>query len=191
MKTLNVLAFGAILVCFYPQTSEAESFMGFECRTNCSGHRAGYEWAKKRDVRIEPQCPLVGNRASFHEGCLAFVRGRAPEVKQIEGEIYPMPGYARGECLRPGTAINFQVEGDAIAEQLNSRSDFAPLQKALKDRYWTFGQMAVKGRKMIVLIHKSETRIMFDRKDGRGMAFVSENGNLTGVNDLICRVTFR
>lgn len=52
----------------------AESFMGYECSSDCSGHRAGYNWARERSLSGPAQCPLVGRRRSFYEGCLAFVQ---------------------------------------------------------------------------------------------------------------------
>jgi hypothetical protein len=45
-------------------------FRGFRCTQDCSGHEAGYAWARKRGVKEPSQCG--GNSRSFYEGCLAW-----------------------------------------------------------------------------------------------------------------------
>lgn len=57
----------------YPST---RSFGGFPCRQDCSGHRAGYDWAKKKGIRAAAQCG--GRSQSFIEGCIVFAEGLAP-----------------------------------------------------------------------------------------------------------------
>ena len=54
-----------------PALSQKE-FGGYECTDDCSGHKAGYEWAEARGVSDAAQCPLRGKALSFYEGCLAF-----------------------------------------------------------------------------------------------------------------------
>jgi hypothetical protein len=49
----------------------AQSFRGYTCSGNCSGHEAGYEWAEENDIEDEDDCS--GNSQSFIEGCLAYV----------------------------------------------------------------------------------------------------------------------
>lgn len=46
-------------------------FRGYPCSEDCSGHVAGYEWAKENDFLDYEKCE-TGN-ASFDEGCEAFV----------------------------------------------------------------------------------------------------------------------
>jgi hypothetical protein len=48
-----------------------ESFNGYECTEDCSGHEAGYEWAEENDIYDEGDCD--GNSDSFIEGCLSYV----------------------------------------------------------------------------------------------------------------------
>ena len=43
------------------------------CLEDCSGHRAGYEWAEENSVSDEDDCN--GNSNSFNEGCINFVNG--------------------------------------------------------------------------------------------------------------------
>ncbi len=52
----------------------SKTFKGYGCRDDCSGHRAGYEWAQRNGLRSASQCS--GNSESFIEGCVAFAEGR-------------------------------------------------------------------------------------------------------------------
>lgn len=45
----------------------------YQCTSDCSGHRAGYEWARNRSIADPNQCS--GNSNSFIEGCRAFTEG--------------------------------------------------------------------------------------------------------------------
>lgn len=49
-------------------------FKGFRCTNDCSGHRAGYSWAKQKNHTNRSDCQ--SNSQSFIEGCWAFVDGR-------------------------------------------------------------------------------------------------------------------
>jgi hypothetical protein len=59
----------------------ARSFGGYECTADCSGHKAGYEWAEAKDISDEENCEAIlrrsPNRNSFYEGCLAYVEDPA------------------------------------------------------------------------------------------------------------------
>lgn len=48
-----------------------QSFSGYECTEDCSGHEAGYEWAEENDISDTYDCN--GNSQSFNEGCEAYV----------------------------------------------------------------------------------------------------------------------
>ena len=51
---------------------------GYECTENCSGHEAGYAWAKEHDISDAADCDTAGehsNSPSFAEGCHAYVDG--------------------------------------------------------------------------------------------------------------------
>ena len=47
------------------------SFNGYECTEDCSGHDAGYDWAEENDIDDEYDCD--GNSNSFNEGCMSYV----------------------------------------------------------------------------------------------------------------------
>ena len=42
----------------------------WECTDDCSGHNAGYEWAKEKGITDPSDCD--GNSESFIEGCEAY-----------------------------------------------------------------------------------------------------------------------
>lgn len=49
-----------------------QTFHGYVCSQDCSGHKAGYSWAARKQIKNESQCR--GNSRSFVEGCKIFVR---------------------------------------------------------------------------------------------------------------------
>ncbi len=51
--------------------TEYESFGGYECTEDCSGHEAGYQWAEDNGIETEDDCG--GNSDSFVEGCWSYV----------------------------------------------------------------------------------------------------------------------
>jgi hypothetical protein len=53
--------------------ARAREFGGHECSDDCSGHAAGYRWAKSKSITDESDCPLRGNATSFYEGCTVYV----------------------------------------------------------------------------------------------------------------------
>lgn len=53
-----------------PPVRTPNTFMGYECTDDCSGHEAGYAWAEEHDVDDPDDCD--GNSESFIEGCRAY-----------------------------------------------------------------------------------------------------------------------
>lgn len=49
------------------------------CTSDCSGHEAGFEWAREQDVTDASECS--GNSDSFVEGCEAFAQARQQEAE--------------------------------------------------------------------------------------------------------------
>jgi len=71
MKTLFLMA---LLVSVLGSTSaSADTFDGYECTDDCSGHQAGYDWAEDNDIDDEDSCDTPSQ--SFNEGCQSFVQG--------------------------------------------------------------------------------------------------------------------
>jgi hypothetical protein len=48
-----------------------DTFYGYDCTEDCSGHEAGYSWAEDNDIDDTYDCD--GNSQSFIEGCEAYV----------------------------------------------------------------------------------------------------------------------
>lgn len=51
--------------------AQYRTFGGNDCTDDCSGHRAGYEWAEQNVITDESDCG--GNSNSFIEGCRTYV----------------------------------------------------------------------------------------------------------------------
>lgn len=51
----------------------ADTFNGYGCTDDCSGHQAGYEWAEENEIDDEGSCDTESQ--SFNEGCQSFVEG--------------------------------------------------------------------------------------------------------------------
>lgn len=49
---------------------EVQTFNGYECTDDCSGHEAGYNWAEEKGI-IDPE-DCGGNSSSFIEGCESY-----------------------------------------------------------------------------------------------------------------------
>ena len=64
-------------ILFLIPSAEADSFHGYTCTQDCSGHKAGYEWAEKKGIADEDDCG--GSSQSFAEGCQAYVEESASE----------------------------------------------------------------------------------------------------------------
>jgi hypothetical protein len=57
-------------------TTRDSSTVGYPCTQDCSGHRAGYNWAKQHSIDEVDNCNKAGetsNSPSFAEGCRAYV----------------------------------------------------------------------------------------------------------------------
>jgi hypothetical protein len=64
-----VLGLVLLTICA-PSPLLADTFHGYECTDDCSGHKAGYAWAEREDVTNPDDCD--GNSQSFIEGCEAW-----------------------------------------------------------------------------------------------------------------------
>ncbi|TIP06596.1 MAG: hypothetical protein E5X72_01685 [Mesorhizobium sp.] len=65
-----------------------QTFEGYDCTADCSGHQAGYDWAERNGISDAIDCD--GNSQSFNEGCQAYVDEQRPasddEVPADEGD---------------------------------------------------------------------------------------------------------
>lgn len=62
------------------------------CTQDCSGHEAGFEWARDKDISDPSGCG--GNSQSFIEGCEAFAEERQAEAEQQAAESATEDGEA-------------------------------------------------------------------------------------------------
>lgn len=60
----------ALLLAASSASAQDRWFGGNLCTDDCSGHRAGYEWAKRKGIRSTLDCG--GNSLSFKEGCRTY-----------------------------------------------------------------------------------------------------------------------
>lgn len=58
------------------QIHENLEYKGYRCRKDCSGHIAGYEWARQRNITDPEACPYRPSHPSFHEGCRSYAEQR-------------------------------------------------------------------------------------------------------------------
>jgi hypothetical protein len=72
-KVINFLLISLILALFMlsPSLLKAKTFMGYQCTDDCSGHEAGYNWARDNEIDDTDDCD--GKSESFNEGCVAYV----------------------------------------------------------------------------------------------------------------------
>jgi hypothetical protein len=59
-------------------TLRNHKFDKYDCTLDCSGHKAGYEWAERKSISDAYDCDVAGNHynsLSFAEGCRAYVDG--------------------------------------------------------------------------------------------------------------------
>ena len=54
--------------------TEGLMYRGYPCTKDCSGHMAGYEWARAHNVSDPAECP-IGHSNSFTEGCRSYAEG--------------------------------------------------------------------------------------------------------------------
>lgn len=65
------VCFTRVQHCF----KQSKSFGGYNCKGDCSGHEAGYNWASDNAYADEDDCEAMdaNDSKSFYEGCLVFV----------------------------------------------------------------------------------------------------------------------
>ncbi len=76
-RSVFFAAITSIVVIFmFNAESLARTFGDNECTDDCSGHKAGYEWAQARGITDASTCESIlsrsPNSASFSEGCVTY-----------------------------------------------------------------------------------------------------------------------
>lgn len=54
------------------EKGQSKTFEGSNCTGDCSGHKAGYNWAEEKGITDPSDCG--GNSSSFIEGCKSYAR---------------------------------------------------------------------------------------------------------------------
>ncbi|MDR1081255.1 MAG: hypothetical protein LBQ79_09935 [Deltaproteobacteria bacterium] len=65
-------------LCAPATPAAADTFFGYDCTDDCSGHEAGYDWAESSGVGDSDDC--TGNSESFIEGCRAWLQEQGHET---------------------------------------------------------------------------------------------------------------
>lgn len=55
------------------RSTPSRTFHGYACTEDCSGHKAGYDWAARKGIDDPDDCG--GYSQSFIEGCRAYAGG--------------------------------------------------------------------------------------------------------------------
>ena len=96
-----IASFARRSLTLFSASASAQSFKGYPCTDDCSGHEAGYEWAERKDDTDPDDC--AGNSNSFIEGCRAWAEEQAPQKTSDDpgdtGRRRAMS--ARGQVVRP------------------------------------------------------------------------------------------
>jgi hypothetical protein len=76
-KAMGRVLISAATFALFVTVAAARTFGGYECTVDCSGHKAGYEWAEGKGITDKAECEQIlnnsPNRTSFYEGCMAYV----------------------------------------------------------------------------------------------------------------------
>lgn len=99
----------AVLMTALP--AAADTFKGYTCTKDCSGHKAGYAWAQKKGITDPSTCS--GHSKSFIQGCRAAAE-EAFDPSAIE------PAAGAEDAIDPSTAH------DPFALQPFSDDPFSP-----------------------------------------------------------------
>ena len=87
MKNRLSMAFVIGSFCLASHAADANTFGGNDCTDDCSGHKAGYDWAEQNGVKDGSECS--GNSTSFEEGCQTYIEdpSRGSDVDDDGNEI--------------------------------------------------------------------------------------------------------
>lgn len=78
--TLYAIALTILVVSSAQAREYGLIYKGYDCTVDCSGHKAGYDWAKKKNIKSHDECG--GRSRSFIEGCYAWVDSQGDNSDQ-------------------------------------------------------------------------------------------------------------
>ena len=82
MKTLYAITL--LVSMLGSTTASADTFDGYECTDDCSGHQAGYDWAVENEIDDVDSCGTESQ--SFNEGCQSAVDGGSGVINSDDDE---------------------------------------------------------------------------------------------------------
>lgn len=82
MTFLARSTFLAIVAAQFVNPALASEFYGYRCTKDCSGHRAGFAWAERKEIQNKHNC--TGHSQSFREGCLAWVSSKEAKTEKAK-----------------------------------------------------------------------------------------------------------
>ncbi|RUW77269.1 hypothetical protein EN786_25250 [Mesorhizobium sp. M4B.F.Ca.ET.143.01.1.1] len=71
IRAMARLAAVTLTVAFGTPCLAQQTFGGNACTEDCSGHKAGYDWAQQNQITDDSDCS--SNSQSFNEGCQTYV----------------------------------------------------------------------------------------------------------------------
>lgn len=114
-----------------------------------------------------------------------FFTGSMLLVSPVSGaEAKPYEKHGIVNCALPGTIINFTLNGVGGAEVADLETNYPPLRAAAKVKVWAASTTAEGPAKTLVLDNLAGSRIMARIRDGKGMAFIGDDG----VSDILCQI---
>lgn len=98
-----------------PADTRKPKFFGrFVCAGDCSGHKAGFAWARTKNITDARQCSASNNSPSFREGCLVFAENE-PKVEQTREDAASAAKRAKMKRI-VDFAKNLGVSEDELTE---------------------------------------------------------------------------
>ena len=74
----------ATMIFFVCASATAQTFDGYICTVDCSGHEAGYDWAERNGITDPSECS--GNSQSFIEGCQSYAGESGPYGDDLDND---------------------------------------------------------------------------------------------------------
>ncbi len=82
MKRAALIAITLLLLTTHMSSAQnaPDTYKGYACTKDCSGHKAGYAWAAKKGITDINACGGTSN--SFVEGCRSWVLEQAEDAAE-------------------------------------------------------------------------------------------------------------
>ena len=95
---------------------EGLMYKGYPCTKDCSGHMAGYAWAKQRNI-VNPQDLPTDTNNSFREGMLSFTEGKQMKISDIIKENSDSGTTSSGSVATVSTTLGNPITRDSFSNK--------------------------------------------------------------------------